>query len=251
MRNNGLTEKDFFILSLEEYQTLSRSGRMKLPSRHIHHFRNVRRTSGIRQIFLGNGDGGILPATLREDNTLETTGEELLHAPPPVRIHLAQAMVEKKQMESIIHKMVEAGAATATFFYSDYSQGNHPWQEERVFLWRENAGMQAKSAFLPSIRLSTGNLISVIDELRNNFPAISIFWGDWTEEAHPEKIPLSTDYLFINGPEGGWSNPEKDLLKRNFPPVSFSDNVLKSETAALAGILFARFMADKMPKSEK
>ncbi len=217
---------------------------MRLPSRHIHHFRNVRRTQGIRQIFLGNGDGGILPATLREDNTLETSGEELLQSPPPVRIHLAQAMVDKKQMESIIHKTVETGATTATFFYSNYSQRNHPWQEERVSLWRENAGMQAKSAFLPQLRLMEGRLEAVLVGIRSSFPGISVFWGDWTGEAHPEKIPVSTDYLFINGPEGGWSNPEKDFLKRNFPPVSFSDNVLKSETAALSGILYARFLWD-------
>lgn len=41
---------------------------------------------------------------------------------------------------------------------------------------------------------------------------------------------------FINGPEGGWSKQEYNYLKSRFRSVVLSDNVLRTETAAISAI---------------
>jgi 16S rRNA (uracil1498-N3)-methyltransferase len=49
--------------------------------------------------------------------------------------------------------------------------------------------------------------------------------------------PLGKEVSLLVGPEGGWTEREREwLLKNSWRPVSLGPNILKTETAAIAAL---------------
>ena len=62
-----------------------------------------------------------------------------------------------------------------------------------------------------------------------------VFFGHINDANMTHPDPAKNNALFI-GPEGGWSEKEIALFaKENIVPISLSQNILRSETAAIVG----------------
>ncbi len=89
----------------------------------------------------------------------------------------------------------------------------------------------------------------------NNFPNDrALIFCDESEEALPNiyeeiknKINIYTKWAVIIGPEGGFSNSEKNLIirKSNVLRVTLGKRILRSDTAAIASLFCLQSLADK------
>lgn len=239
---NNILQKEFIVFIEEKlFSSLKKGDQFSLEVNEIHHIRKVFRKKGNLTAFISDGKGNLYHIVIDEYNNGKIVSDLIKMDKPSPGLHLAQAIVDKNQMEWIVRKSVEIGIESIIFFYSDYSQKNISIENRRLYSIVKSAALQSKNPFLPRISFFSSDLVALTEEIFNLTNDIRIFWGEWREE-NQSALLKGKEYFFINGPEGGWSDTEKYFLKRNFPYIQFSKNVLKSETAAIAGLLYARFM---------
>ncbi len=163
---------------------------------------------------------------------------------PVLHVHLHVAPPRAKQMSQVIREATELGVWSITPVICDYSVSRPAadvqphWQAEAVA-----ACKQSGNPFLPVIKppiafsdalAATAHLPGVFGEIpspesRSIAPAMA--------------PPLTGDITLWVGPEGGFSEAEKQqLLEHKHLPVSAGDWILRVETAvaALLGWLYAR-----------
>lgn len=241
MKNSNNQNEIILYFLPDQFEKFAKNTVFYPDKKQIHHIRRVLRKTGSIPVILTNGQGKAYSAVVDDENRAEITSSLSKKEKNGPGRHLLQAIIDRNKMEYIIRKAVEIGADSITFFYSFYSQRNFkPISQKRIFSIIESALIQSKNILLPEIAFHEGDLFSAVGKMQESLSNPGVFWGEW-KEGDRHFLPFSENYLFINGPEGGWSKEEKVFLKKNFPYVRFSDNVLRSETAAVAGLFFAGF----------
>ena len=173
----------------------------------------------------GPGDGpGLAPI-----------GDVAFEPAPDPPITIAFALTKGERPEWVVQKLTEAGvdvivpftaARSVVKWEPDKAERTH----ERLLKVAREASMQCRRVWLPEVRRTTTFAAAVAE---SDNPAL----------ADPDGEPLSLDHtcLFL-GPEGGWSSEEFGAVAAK---VSFAPNVLRAETATLAGGLLLAALRGK------
>jgi 16S rRNA (uracil1498-N3)-methyltransferase len=167
---------------------------------------------------------------------------EKLPAPAPgVRLILCAALVKFDHFEWMIEKATELGVAEIVPFEAARSErGLERAAQKRVERWRRialEASQQSRRAYLPEVREPAAfeDVIShaagwryVLDEEPG---------GAALGSAAPVERRAEDSVALLIGPEGGWTEAERSaFVAAGWVRVSLGPLILRSETAALAGL---------------
>ena len=155
----------------------------------------------------------------------------------PCRITLFQGMPKGKKTDGIIQKCVELGVGKIVFVYLDRSVPRFSDDEKKILRSQkivEEACKQCGRGRLVEIGIAP-DLEASLSEMKES----QVFFACYEEETEGSlknvlKTPFSSA-SFLVGPEGGLSQREVQILKREgIPTVTLGKRILRTETASPA-----------------
>jgi 16S rRNA (uracil1498-N3)-methyltransferase len=117
---------------------------------------------------------------------------------------------------------------------TEYAQP-HSEKPQRIQAILENACMQAYNPVKPRIRIAAS--------LEAAGFSGQAFFGDLTATTPLTALEPGWPRTFINGPEGGFSATEAEILRARATGVLLSENVLRSDSAAIIALGFLKLRA--------
>ncbi len=217
---------------------LSEGNTLPLDEDSAHYLKNVLRRPDGSPLRVFNGRQGefmaVFQAQSRKNHVLNIG--KPIRAQPEAKheIHLVFALIKKDRLDFMIEKAVELGV---THFHPILTQQtvirdlNEPRLRKQIAEAAEQCERLDCPQLLPLSKLE--NLLAI-------WPGdIPLFAG-----VERENIPvykgeaLNRKSALLIGPEGGFSDAERELLLKNekVKPVSFGETILRAETAALYGL---------------
>ncbi len=233
-----MRNKYIYFFSASEIQNINKNGSVEISVKNLHHLRNVLRRSFEVNLIASDGKGHFADAKLRLDQRIELIGswsqKASLRTP---KISLMTVIIKKQKMEWLIQKASELGVDYIYLIDSNRQNKDYSLRSERMQIIVEDACRQAQNLFLPEIIRMTGNISEIT---KNKRAEQYYFWGIYHASQSISNLSWDTtsikEIIFINGPEGGWSKEEEEYLTTHFPCVSLSEQVLRSETAAICSL---------------
>jgi 16S rRNA (uracil1498-N3)-methyltransferase len=222
---------------------------LTLAGPEAHHAREVLRMKAGEKLVLFNGQGREITAEI-----VDLTGDEIrlrkLHEAetPPLqcRIVLGQAIPKGKNMELIVQKAVEIGAAEIAPIISDRTivQVDSESAAQKQSKWEQiaiEAAKQCGQNWLPCVHTprKLAEFFSGIEEsfdlrligsLQSDAQHLKKILADYSREH--ESRPRSV--LMLIGPEGDFTPAELSLARRHgCQPITLGPIILRVETAAI------------------
>lgn len=224
--------------------TLPSIGQFELPPDAAHHAHRVLRlrTGDLVQLFDGKGSAcnGLISTMNGKQVAISITASCPEQPKVALRIVLAQAMTSSEKLDWIVQKATELGAAEVQPVQTQRSVAKLSSEraEKRTEHWRgvvvaacEQSGRNDLMQVHAPIELS--HWLSKISSLDGSK---YILLPDSATTLHTQPKPQGPVTLLI-GPEGGFSPDEALMAKQaGFIPVLLGPRILRTETAALAGI---------------
>lgn len=212
---------------------LKRLTTLSLEESEAQHLIQVMRGKVGEAVEVVNGKGALANGTIASIRKREAviSLSDVTTAPPPShKILLAQALPRINRLDFIIEKGTELGVDTFWIFPGERSERHllNPHQLERLQHICIAAMKQSGRLWLPQIQWKPS--------LQNwdTIPLPAIF-GDPDGK---EMIPSCTACTLLVGPESGWSEAEILFMKeKKCAGVCLHENILRTDTAALAGIV--------------
>ncbi len=161
----------------------------------------------------------------------------------PVRLTLLASLVKFDRFEWIVEKATELGVEAIVPVMAARSEaGLDRAASKRLERWNRIAlesSQQSRRAHLPTLAgcmpfetaaATPGQHRFILDENRSAPPILSRLPG-------PELRAPSDCVCLLTGPEGGWTEEERaDAVQHRWLPVSLGPQVLRAETACIAGV---------------
>lgn len=219
------------------YQPLLSKGVEYLDEEESRHIRVLRLHVNDR-IHVTDGKGLLFHATITsiDKNKCEfevTKVNQTTKKPLPIHLFVAPTK-NSDRMEWLTEKATEIGVASVTMVQCEHSERKNI-NHDRLVKMAVSAMKQSQQSWLPEIK----PLTSFDEIVKTSFDQNFIAYVDHT---NPDQLKnLATpgkSYALLIGPEGDFTQGEIDLaLKNNWKKVSLGPTRLRTETAALAGIL--------------
>jgi 16S rRNA (uracil1498-N3)-methyltransferase len=220
--------------------TLPAAGLFELPPDAAHHAHRVLRLRTGDPVQLFDGEGHACNGNISDISGKHVTVNILnacaVQSNPPLQIILAQAMTSSEKMDWVVQKATELGAQEIQPVQAQRSVAklSNERAEKRAEHWR--------GVVIAACEQSGRNDLLQVDlshwlaTQRNASGSKFILLPDGATALHAQPAPQGPVTLLI-GPEGGFS-PEEALMAKQtgFIPVLLGPRVLRTETAALAGI---------------
>lgn len=147
-----------------------------------------------------------------------------------LKLALAFCIIKKDNLRFIIEKGAELGVNDFYPLSSKYS--SNIFDNEKLNYTAILATEQSERLDIPEIH-KIQNIDIFLKNLPNEFKWFSAIERQNNLVSLDDANIKGVNSGFIIGPEGGFSNDEKELLMRNTMPVCLSNNILRAETAAL------------------
>lgn len=179
--------------------------------------------------------------------------EKLAGSPEsPVQLTLACAVLSRQRMLQVVQKATELGAARVVPLFSEHSVGPSGLAHEKSHAWPGQAlraARQCRRSSVPEVREAISLDHFLADPLwRGAHARVSL--DDRTDEEGGEKLWSTAEHtrneneseepasvVLAVGPEGGWSDAERDALARaGARSLRLGVRVLRAETAVLVGL---------------
>lgn len=222
---------------------------LALRGAEAHHARDVLRLKTGARVALFDGRGHEITAEITETKRGHISLRKLHEArtpPLPCRITLAQAIPKGKNMELIVQKAVEIGAAEIVPLVSERTvvqlEANEARQKQEK--WRSiaiEAAKQCGQNWLPEVQLpqkprdffeasSTQLDLRLIGSLQSDARHLKTVIGDYErEQGQPPR-----NVLVCVGPEGDFTPAELALARSHgCQPITLGPIILRVETAAI------------------
>ena len=171
------------------------------------------------------------------------TVTEDVHELVPPRLELACAVVKGKRFEWALEKAVEMGAHCICPLITEHGviePGGG--KRQRWLTIMKSALKQSGRSWLPVLEDSAhlGDYLGQEKEgllLYGAVPGEVAGAASWANLLAPQPEPVPAVVTIAIGPEGGWSETElSTLTHRGAVPVDLGPHVLRTETAAVAGL---------------
>lgn len=144
------------------------------------------------------------------------------------KVILAFCLIKYDNVKLIIEKCTELGISDFYPLISDYTQYNK-LNIDKLNIIAIQASEQSERIDIPKIH-DIYNINEFISKLSNN-----ITWYSAIEriQDNNNQYVKNQNVGFIIGPEGGFSDREKELLNKKTIPINLSSNILRAETACI------------------
>ena len=214
-----------------------------LPATAAHHASRVLRLRVNDAVQLFDGTGVELHGIICEISGKKVVLEKLqvcaVNRESPLHIVLAQAMCSSEKMDWVVQKATELGVAAIQPVQTQRSVAKLTGEraEKRAEHWRSvaiAACEQCGRNVLPEIHApqELGTWLATMHSEGSKF----ILLPQASRALHDQPQPQGAITLLI-GPEGGFSTNEEQLAQQvGFVPIRLGARVLRTETAAIAGI---------------
>lgn len=180
-------------------------------------------------------------AEARKSRVVFDVGERVPPKPVPVRLTLAFALIKFDRLEWILEKGAEAGVETFLPVIAGRSEkGLEKAAVKRRERWERiliEASQQSRRDALPVLLgpVSLGEATRweadvrlLLDEAASAPPLLGSL---------PVPVKAADRVALMLGPEGGWTDEERAAIAAaGWTPVSLGPQILRAETAALAGV---------------
>ena len=211
-----------------------------LPDRCNNHLINVFRMKTHDEVIIYNREYGEWLCNITEINRskiLVQCNQLLRQYKNSINASLAFCIIKYDNVKLIIEKCTELGITDFYPLISDYTQYNKLNIDKLNFIAIQ-ASEQSERLDVPIIH----NIFN-INEFINNLP-INVKWYSAIERTNNNSnIDVNINIGFIIGPEGGFSEREKQLLINKTNQISLSKNILRAETACIScASLFSYFL---------
>ncbi|MEO0122686.1 MAG: RsmE family RNA methyltransferase [candidate division WOR-3 bacterium] len=201
----------------------------------FHHIKNVLRKKTGEIIYFTNGKGksykAIIEQILHNAMVIKVMEEGTVPRRNKINIDLGIVPLKSGRTDFIIEKGTELGVNKFIFFISKFSviRSLTPPRIEHFKKIALSAMLQSQQYYLPEIIF-----VKDIQKEFSNYDLVVV--GD--RDGKDKVMPGVQNILLVIGPEGGFSPEEiETFLNNKVKFIPFSINRLRSETAALAGIV--------------
>jgi len=189
---------------------------LQLSDEKLHHLKNVLRMKDMDEIKISNGKGKLHYGNL-DGNIVTLKSSEEFERKNEIDIFVS-FIQDKDRLRFIIEKLTELSVNSISFGPTDHSQ-KIKVDFDKLNKWSISAVEQSGNAFKPDIFIT------------NNLDFEKFNHGlDITGENIIENISIKNIAI---GPEGGWSDNEKDSFKYL---SNIGDFTLRTETASILGV---------------
>lgn len=222
-------------------QTLVPRKSVQLDERSHHHLINVLRARSGDTLILFNGDGqdysAMLTETSRRQSIAEILDSRLNQSEAPRQVVLQQAIIKGERMDWLIQKSVELGVNTIQLIHTERSVVNLKGDRlrKRLAHWQGvviSACEQCGRACVPEVLEPLS-----LDKLKSAGSQIGIVLHPRAKQSLSQVTGQVESVAIAIGPEGGFSNPEIELLQSaGYQKASLGNRVLRSETAPVAAL---------------
>jgi 16S rRNA (uracil1498-N3)-methyltransferase len=220
------------------------SPRFELPDVAAHHAHRVLRMRSNDAVQVFDGSGNAYDAKIFEINGKRVVLHELQacmsETESPLRITLAQALSSSEKMDWVVQKATELGVAEIQPVQTQRSTARLTSERagKRVAHWRSiaiSACEQCGRNVLPLVH-APEEISAWLGQVRGISCAKYILQPEGSSALHKQAPPQGNVILLI-GPEGGFSEDESKIAHlAGFIPIRLGKRVLRTETAAMAGI---------------
>jgi 16S rRNA (uracil1498-N3)-methyltransferase len=217
---------------------------LELPREAAHHAQRVLRLRVNDAVQLFDGNGCALNGKIREIDGKRVLVHELqtciADAEPSLRIVLAQAMSSAEKMDWVIQKATELGATEIQPVQTQRSVARLSGEraEKRTAHWRSVATAACEQCgrnTLPRIGAPV-DLGTWLSGVREQDAAKFVMLPEGDSPLGRQKAPAHAIILLV-GPEGGFDEDEIKVARlAGFTPIRMGNRVLRTETAAIAGL---------------
>ncbi|MCH7885260.1 MAG: 16S rRNA (uracil(1498)-N(3))-methyltransferase [Planctomycetes bacterium] len=224
-------------------------GSVVLPEEESHHaIASLRAVIG-DEVILFDGAGGEASGRIEriESRQVQVAVGHISHhgRELPIALTIAVAMVRAHRQAYLIEKCTELGAAAIWPMTTERSVAKP--SASSVVKWRRRAIEAAKQShrrWVPTIE-PPQSFASTLGQVQR-FDAFALAHPDGAKEtlaAFLSGLRNEASVLVWVGPEGGWTDAERDqAIRAGAAPVSLSPTVLRTETAAVAACAAAAML---------
>ncbi|MCC2672300.1 MAG: Ribosomal small subunit methyltransferase [Armatimonadetes bacterium] len=169
--------------------------------------------------------------------------EEMGRSPEsPLSLTLVCAVLARQRMLLVVPKVTELGVTRIQPVVTAHSVQEAGLEHEKASAWPNaaiRAARQCRRASIPEVRAAEP-LAALLESDVWRQPRARFYLDDRApQSARLERGPQSV--ALAVGPEGGWSDEERDLLQRSgAAPLIIGGRVLRAETAAITGVFLVQ-----------
>jgi 16S rRNA (uracil1498-N3)-methyltransferase len=223
------------------------SGRARITGPDAHHLTRVLRVEPGQQFEISDNHSVYLAEveSARKDLVAFAVQERLAVPEPRVRTMLLASLVRFERFEWIVEKATELGVEQIIPVETERTEkGLRKAAEKRSVRWcriAREASEQSRRARLPEIHAAVGLADALESEADYRYlleeargaqggprPMLSVL---------PSSRRTGDRVALLLGPEGGWTDRERELItSAGWCPVSLGHEILRAETAAIAGL---------------
>lgn len=230
-----MARRRFFVDSIQR-------GHAELGGEHALHLTRVLRVEPGERFEISDNQAVYLAEveTVRKDRVGFSIVEPIDTPADAVHTTLLASLIKFDRLEWALEKATELGVERIVFVIAERSEkGLEEAAAKRLERWKRivrEASEQARRARLPELEAP----IPVAAALQSVADYRYALDEEETEPFFPS-LPAerkATDHVdLLAGPEGGWTDRERAAISdANWRPVSLGRNILRAETAALAGL---------------
>ena len=214
---------------------------IELKEDSAHYVRTVLRLKKDQAITLFNGQGGEFLCVLNEvsrkrvviniNEAIDRSVESPLH------ITLGLGISRGDRMDWAVQKAVELGVSHITPLITERCMVKFKGEkkQQRLQHWKnivQHATEQSSRTVLPEV-----NEVVNMQDWVHRQNGLKVFLDPYAEKSLAELKPVNMQVTLLSGPEGGFSNQEREIAKAaNFIPVHLGCRILRTETASLAAL---------------
>ena len=234
-------------------QSITLGDVLQVPDNTARHMVQVLRLQVSDEVILFTGNNieyqAIISEIKKKFVLVKIVGEKANSIESPVHIHLIQAISKGDRMDWVIQKAVELGVASILPVTSERTNVSLKGERQGKKLdhWQgviNSACEQCGRNHIPNLHplQSLGEAVSVLSQ----HEAHRIILDPRSENKLQSQNWGSKNLILAIGPEGGFSEQEVEfLLQSSFQSYNLGPRILRTETAAIAGIsLLQAFAGD-------
>lgn len=193
---------------------------------------------------LRDASGAYFRASVKEYDAkggLAVAYERMGRSPEPtIDLTLACAVLARQRMHTVVQKATELGVRRIVPLLTDHSVPSGAIEHEQAHAWAGHvarAAKQCRRSSLPHL-LAPAALDAFLASPLLATTDLRLFLDDRSEPSPARVEPPRRIILFV-GPEGGFSDAERELLTAHATPWVLGGRVLRAETAVLVGLTAA------------
>ena len=229
------------VSRLYTVQALALGKQIELDEENGHYVRTVLRLKKEAELILFNGNGGEYLCTITDvtrKNVLVNIKEwRDRSVESPLNITLGLGISRGDRMDLSVQKAVELGVNSMTPLLTERCvvQFKGDKKPQRLLHWQkivQHAAEQSGRTTLPALIE-----IETLEAWVTKQEGLKVFLDPYAELTLAEIKPIDMKVTLLTGPEGGFSNQERDIATAaGFIPVRMGSRILRTETASLAAL---------------